>query len=136
MIPAAVSPADAQFVAGALAVLGIEKAKSQQGIGKLLPMITRETDRLNRIVAVFISLAGSVGISVAFKAGVLTVSNLTWATLFSALIFFGRSIVGQEALYRLFKMSSHLSDLTTTLAVLAHPPDGELPPSKRNESVA
>lgn len=129
MTPPSVSPADAQFVVSALAVVGIQKAKGIQGFGKLFPGITRDSDRLNRAVAIAISFAGSVGINATFHAGVLTVSNLNLATAFAAVIFFGRSVAGQEVMYRLVKMSSHLSELTTTLAALAIPQGDELPPS-------
>lgn len=130
MTPPSVSPADAQFVVSALAVWGIQKAKSQQGLGKLIPWITRETDRVNRIVAFAISLSTSFGINATFHAGVLTIAGLSFSTFVAALVFFGRSLLGQEAIYRFVKMASHLSELTTSLAVLATPPGGELPPSK------
>lgn len=119
MTPTVISPGDAQFVASALAVLGIERAKSEQGIGKYLPLIRKETDKLNRFVGVAISLAGSAGIAISFHAGTLTITNLTWTTFLTVVVFCGRSLAGQELIYRLVKMSGHLSELAETFAVLS-----------------
>jgi hypothetical protein len=115
LIPPAVSPADAQFVLAALSVLGIERAKA----AKILPWITRETDTINRIAAVVLSFATSIGVSVSFHAGVLTINGLTYDAALAALVFFGRSLAGQELIYRVVKISSHLSELNSTFAVLA-----------------
>lgn len=116
-----VSPADAQFVVSALSVLGIEKAKRSDR----LPWITHQTDRLNRLIAVVLSFATSIGIGVSFHAGVLTINNLTASTLVAAIVFCGRSLAGQELIYRVVKISSHLSELSSTLAVLTTPQAGE-----------
>lgn len=85
------------FVIGIVVVYVIEAIKRL----KMVPWLTQETKRLNRVVALVVAAAAAIGIHFSFDetAGVLMVSGLHWSGILHGLYEFAKQAAMQQFAY-------------------------------------